>query len=105
MNLRYSPAALDDLRRLRDYLRDDLAQPLAAQRIPAGIIRRCALLKRNPRLGPALQSRVRRTTDLRYLVCGSHLAFYRVGAKTVSVIRILHSRQDFIQVLGLGGNE
>ena len=105
MNLRYSPAALDDLRWLRDYLRDDLAQPLSAQRIPAEIIRRCALLKRNPMLGPALQPRVQRTTDLRYLVCGSHLAFYRVGPKTVSVIRILHSRQDFIQVLDLGRNE
>ena len=56
-------------------------------------------------LGPALQSRVRRTTDLRYLVCGNHLAFYRVGPETVSVIRILHSKQDFIQVLDLDRNE
>lgn len=105
MNLRYSPAALEDLRRIRDYLRDELVQSLSAKRIPAEIVRRCALLKRNPMLRPALQPRVRRETDISYLVCDNRLAFYRVGAKTVSVIRILHSRQDFIQVLGLGRDE
>lgn len=105
MKLRYSPAAIGDLRRLRDYLRDELAQPISAQRIPAEIVRRCGLLKKNPKLGPVLQARVRRETDLRYLVCGAHLAFYRVGRETVSILRILHSRQDFIRALGLGGKE
>lgn len=105
MKLRYSPAAIEDLRRLRDYLRDELAQPLSARRIPAGIVRRCALLKKNPKLGAALQPRVRRATDLRYLVCGTHLAFYRVGRDTVSILRIFHSRQDFIRALGVGGEE
>ena len=105
MKLRYAPAAIEDLRCLRDYLRNELAQPLSAQRIPAEIVRRCGLLKKNPKLGPALQPRVRRETDLRYLVCGAHLAFYRVGRETVSVLRILHSRQDFIRALGLGGEE
>ena len=105
MKLRYAPAAIEDLRRLRDYLRDELAQPLSAQRIPAEIVRRCGILKKNPKLGPALHPRVRRETDLRYLVCGAHLAFYRVGRETVSVLRILHSRQVFVRVLGLGGEE
>ena len=105
MKLRYAPAAIEDLRRLRDYLRDELAQPLSAQRIPAAIVRRCGLLKKNPKLRPALQARVRRESNLRYLVCGAHLAFYRVGRETVSVLRILHSRQDFIRALGLGGEE
>lgn len=105
MKLRYAPAAIEDLRRLRDYLRGELDQPLAAQRIPAGIVRRCGLLKENPGLGPALQGRVRRATDLRYLVCNTHLAFYRVGRGTVSILRILHVRQDFIRALGLGGEE
>jgi plasmid stabilization system protein ParE len=101
LNLRYSPAALDDLRRIRAYLRDELAQPQSAQRIPADIVRRSSLLKNTPLLGPALQPRVRRPTDLRYLVCGSHLAFYRVGPDTIFVLRVLHARQDFIRALGL----
>lgn len=105
MKLRYAPATIEDLRRLRDYLREELAQPLSAQRIPAENVRRCGLLKRNPKLGSALQARVRRETELRYLVCGAHLAFYRVGRESVSVLRILHSRQDFLRALGLGGEE
>ena len=96
---------MEDLRRLRDYLRDELAQPLSAQGIPAEIVRRCGLLKKNPMLGAALQPRVRRETELRYWVCGAHLAFYRVGRGSVSVLRILHSRQDFVRALGLGGVE
>lgn len=105
MILRYTPAAVDDLRRIRDYLRDELAQPLSAQRIPAEIVRRCALLKDAPLLGPTLQPRVRRPTDIRFLVCGAHLAFYRVGQDAVSILRILHSRQDFIRALALSDGE
>ena len=105
MILRYTPTVVGDLRRIRDYLRDELAQPLSAQRIPAEIVGRCALLKDKPLLGPALQPRVRRPNDIRFLVCGNHLAFYRVGQDAVSILRILHRRQDFVQTLGLGDGE
>lgn len=102
MKLRYTPAALEDLRRIRDYIRDELAQPLSAERIPADIVRRCARLAKTPFLGPALQPRVRRETDLRVLTCKSHVAFYRVENAAVSIIRILHVRQDFVAALGVG---
>lgn len=105
MKLRYAPAALDDLRRIRDYIRDELAQPVSAERIPAGIVRRCARLATTPLLGPPLQPRVRRKTDLRVLTCRSHVVFYRVENTTVSVIRILHVRQDFVAALEIGGKE
>ena len=101
MNLRYTPAARDDLRRIRDYLRDELAQPLSAERIPAEIVRRCARLKTPPRLGPPLAPRVRRPADLRYLPCAAHLAFYRIDPDAVSILRILNTRQDFVRILGL----
>ena len=105
MNLRYTPAAREDLRGIRDYLRGELAQPLSAERIPAAIVRRCALLKDHPRLDPPLAPRVRRPTDIRILSCGAHLVFYRVETDAISILRILHTRQNFDQALGLGKGE
>ena len=104
MTLRYTPAALEDLRRIRDHIRDELMQPLSAERIPAAIVRRCARLARRPFLGPELQPKVRRETDLRVLACRNHVAFYRIEGDFVSIIRILHVRQDCVAALEIGGS-
>ena len=102
MTLRYSPAARDDLRRIRAYIRDELAHPLSADRIVAGIVRRCADLKRRPLVGASIQPHVERRTDVRSLHFEGYVAFYRVEESSVSVLRVLHVRQDFVAALGLG---
>ena len=78
MRLRYTPAARADLRAMRDYIIHTLKNPSAAQRLTAKIVESCARLKDQPRMGAALSEKTGRDTDLRYLVCGDQIAFYRV---------------------------
>ena len=40
-----------------------------------------------------------RDTDLRFLVCNNHLAFYRIDGNYISIIRILDGRTNYMKVL------
>ena len=104
MKLRYTPAARADLRAMRDYIAHTLKNQTAAQRFTDRIVKSCARLKDQPRMGAALSEKTGRDTDLRYLACGDQIAFYRVeeGNQTVSVIRILDGRTDYMRVIFQG---
>ncbi len=60
------------------------------------------MLKEHPLLGLALREKIGRATDLRYLIQGNYLIFYRVSAEVLSVIRILDGRTDYLRLLQLG---
>ena len=50
-------------------------------------------------MGTTLAEKVGRETDLRYLISGKHIVFYRVEDDAVSVIRILDGRTNYMRVL------
>lgn len=102
MRLRYTRQAREDLRQIRAYFAAALQNPLAGERITARIVKSCGMLKEHPLLGLALSEKIARATDLRYLIQGNYLIFYRVSAEVVSVIRILDGRTDYLRLLQLG---
>lgn len=99
MKLRYTPEARSDLKAIEQYIGDELSNPTAAKRIITGLLKSCSQLKEQPLLGIYLEKKIGRETDLYYLISGKHLIFYRVEADTVSVIRILDGRTNYLQVL------
>ena len=50
-------------------------------------------------MGAALAEKVGRETDLRYLISGKYIVFYRVGRESISIIRILDGRINYMRVL------
>jgi len=99
MRLRYTPQAYHDLRSIKDYIANDLSSPAAALRITEEIMSRCTLLLEQPYLGASLAAKICRKTDLRYLVCGRRLLFYRLDGDVVSIVRILDGRSDYLLIL------
>lgn len=99
MKLRYTPAARTDLREKREYISEMLKSPIAADRIITGILEDCSHLKEQPKMGAELSEKIGRETDLRYLICGKHIAFYRIEKDIVSVVRILDGRTNYMRVL------
>lgn len=95
MKLRYTPQARADLQAIRAYIAKALANPQAAERV----LQSCQRLKTHPQLGPALAAKLGVETDLRYLVSGNYLVFYRAEAEYVSVLRILDGRTDYLRTL------
>lgn len=99
MTIRYTPEAIRDMEELRRYISKTLCNPKAATRITKGILDNCAELKQHPQLGMSLESKIGKTTDLRYLICEKHIAFYRIDGDAISVARIIDGRQDYLRIL------
>lgn len=78
-----------DLRAIRAYIAQTLANPQAAERIAKRVLQSCQRLKAHPQLGPEPARKLRTKADVRYLVSGNYLVFYRVETEYVSVLRIL----------------
>ena len=101
MKLRYTPQAIADIREVRDYIRDILHNPAAAERVTRSILDGFAALKQFPEMGISLAAKTGFETDLRMLVCGRYIALYRIDqdAGAVSVARIIHAQQDYVRIL------
>lgn len=52
-------------------------------------------------MGVELSEKTNRDTDLRYIISGKHLIFYRVEKDYISIVRILDSRTNYIRAVHL----
>lgn len=99
MKLNVNPEAINDLGSIKKYIRDDLCNPSAADRIISEIVKSYKGLKDFPLKGPELNSVINVPTDYRYLVCGNYYIFYKVIDDTVFVYRVINARRDFIRII------
>lgn len=94
-----SKEARKDLVNIRSYIRDELCNPSAAQRIIGELKKSVLSLGEFPAKGRPLDALIPVHTDYRYLVCENYCIFYLTGEAEVLVVRILHQRQDCIRAL------
>ena len=99
MILRYTPQARIDLHEIEDYIKNELSNPQVAARIIERILRGCSNLKSNPNLGLDLSSKIEQKMNLRYLIISNYIAIYRVENNSVSIIRIMDGRTDYLRYL------
>lgn len=97
--VRLTPAARQDLRDIRTYISKNLQNPIAASRVTGRITRDLGLLVQHGEAGVSVQAKTDYSSDLRVLVSGNYLIFYRFKAPVVSVARILNGRQDYLRIL------
>jgi plasmid stabilization system protein ParE len=91
MNVRYSLEAVEDLRRLREFIEEK--NPATAQRAASTILKGINQLKAFPMLG-AKVARAPNPESVRDLVIGNYLARYLVHEKEIYVLRIWHQREN-----------
>lgn len=99
VTIRFSPLAQDDLIEIKSYIADKLASPLAAKNTMKRITKRIRDLEISPEIGTPLSAVCAIESDYRILVCNSYLVFYRYENKTVSVIRVLYGRSNYLATL------
>lgn len=97
--IRLSPLALSDLKEVKEYITDELCNPIAANRIVTKIIKDYSLLETSQKLGPPLSSIVHIDTDYRFLISGKYIIFYKEDDEYVSIYRILYGARDYIKIL------
>ncbi len=95
----YSPKALEDIRRIDDYIRDALLNPPAAARIVREIFSAVDALAKKPRPGAPFRSKLGLLKYYRYLTVERYVIVFRVQGETIRIVRILHELQDAISIL------
>ena len=94
-----SPEVSRDLSQIKQYISTELKNRSAANRIVGSILKDLRELGRYPEQGPSIEALTGFQTELRMLLCGKHIALYRIENETVFVARIIDARQDFLRVL------
>ena len=101
--LEYSPVALDKLGAIYRYIAEELLNPAGAENTVQSIRKKLCILKQTPFLGAPLSSRYaeipERFQDVRVLLCGNYLALYRNDGKTVKILHIYHTKEDYVSHL------
>ena len=84
---------------IKQYISTELKNRNAASMIIGSIMTDLSELGRYPEQGPSIEALTGFQTDLRMLVCGKHIALYKIEDDTIFVARILDARQDYMRVL------
>lgn len=91
MNLVYTDEAIEDLKRLREFIA--VHNPSAAGNIAAELITKIELLPELPRMGS--QVKLAPVPDsIRDMVFGKYVVRYSVHANTIIILRVWHELED-----------
>jgi len=105
-NVELTDSARQDLAGIYAYIKDQFFSEEAARHTVQNILLGLAALELFPtsgfRVAPRIGRSVPNANDYRGLVLGNHIAFYDVVESKilVEVDRILHSKQNWIEILG-----
>ena len=99
MKLRINPEVIEDIAEIKSYIREELCNPSASDRIAKKIVSAYKELKNTPFIGTPLDSVIEVKTDYRFLVCGNYLIFYKVKDDVISVYRVMNGRRDYCRQL------
>ena len=96
--VQFSPLAKQDLIKIIGYLEEAFDNEIASEKIRQ-LLNSIRKFETFPLLGRPLMNVIDIPTDYMYFVVDKHYVFYRLEKETVKIIRIIDTRQDYIDVL------
>ena len=97
--LNYSPAFLNDLYQIGDYIEIQYQNPVAADRITGGIMDATEVLAEFPETGAKVLLPGGLDSGYRFVVFEDYLAVYQIKFQEVYIVRAINKRQDYMRVL------
>ena len=91
MKIPYTPEAIDDLKRLREFI--EIKNPLAAQLAAISILKGINQLKTFPFLGIEVQ-RAPNPEMVRDLIIGNYIVRYLIHSQKINILRVWHHKED-----------
>lgn len=94
-------SALSDIQSAVLYISATLCNEQAAIKLLDDIDKRVSALSETPYINPLVKDSFLAANGIRFQMIGNYMAFYVIHEeeKTVSVIRVQHSRRDWISLL------
>lgn len=97
--LHFSVLAQADLTEIKEYITEDLENPIAATSTIRKIMGQIRILSGQAFIGTPLSAVTDIESDYRFLVSGSYLIFYRAYGTEVFIDRVLYGRRDYLRIL------
>ena len=94
----FSPLAKEDLIKIKVYLEEAFDNDIALEKIKK-LVDSIRKFETFPLLGRPLTNIIDISTDYMYLVVEKNYVFYRLEHETVKIIRIIDTRQNYINIL------
>jgi len=97
----YTTPAEKDLLSILDYISTILKSPSAAENLLNAIEENTKVLTENPFIFPLAQDEYLGKLGIRHMLIKNYFLFYSIeeDAETVSIIRIMYARRDWINLL------
>lgn len=95
----YSPAFLDDLFQIGDYIESRFYNAAAADRITNGIVDATDILAEFPETGAKIFLPGEIDSGYRFVTFEDYLAIYQIRFDEVYIARAVNERQDYMRVL------
>lgn len=97
--LYFSYDAKTDLADIKEYITDELANPVAASSTIARITKSIRVLQDFAFAGAPLSSIASIPSDYRYLSVSNYMVFYHIIADAIYVDRILYGKSNYLRTL------
>ena len=96
--VQFSPLAKEDLIKIKVYLEEAFENEIAYEKIRK-LLDSISKFETFPLLGRPLMNVIDIPTDYMYFIVEKNYVFYRLEQETVRIIRIIDTRQDYINIL------
>ena len=104
LEVKVSPQAAEDLLEIKNYIENELQNPIAAHNTVEKIVEPYEDLANFPEIGIPVERNAACPTEYKLVLANNYAIFYRTEDDCVKVIRIMYSRRDFVRIL-FGDNE
>ena len=104
LEVKVSPQAAEDLLEIKNYIENELQNPITVHSTVEKIVETYEDLANFPEIGIPVERYVSFPTDYKFVLANNYSIFYRTEDDCVKVIRIMYSRRDFVRIL-FGDNE
>ena len=97
--IKIAPQAAADLLEIKDYIENELQNPIAAHTTISKIIETYENLTFSLHVGISVEKYISFPTDYKFVLADNYSIFYRIEDEVIRIVRILYSRRDFVRVL------
>lgn len=98
-NIEYSKESNQDLVEIKQYIKYNLQEPETVQNLISNIRSKINSLRDNPEIYSVITDSIVGKLEVRKLILDNYIVFYKVKAEIIQVIRIMHGRRNWIELL------
>ena len=97
--IKYAESYRDDVKSAINYIKNNLQNPIAAQKLKDVIRNKIGNIKENPLIYSRVPDEFLASKGYRFSIINNYLLFFLVKEKQIEIIRFLYGYRDWINML------